>query len=173
VTKRTAEPATASPRPKRVRSTGPSAERGSTAVPNPAGENGFVASVKAWRERIRQKPPLNLVYRIIVTVVGFAVIILGILLLPLPGPGWLIVFLGLGILSTEYEWSRRLLHWARAKVRAWSQWMGRQSIAVRALLGLAILAVILGVIALYLWWAGVPTWIPDWVPLVHDLPQRQ
>lgn len=128
--------------------------------------------MKAWREGIRRRPPLNALYRTVVTVVGFAIVVLGILLLPLPGPGWLIVFLGLGILSTEYEWSRRLLDYAREKVRAWTQWLGRQSIVVRALVGLLLAAFVLCVLALTLWWYGVPTWMPDWVPFVHDLPQR-
>lgn len=134
--------------------------------------SGFVVRVKNWRESIRRRPAADLVYRTVVTVVGFLIIGLGILLLPLPGPGWLIVFLGLGILATEYEWSRRLLAYARAKVSAWTEWLGRQSIAVRALAGLLVLAFAAAVISVVLWWYGVPTWIPDWVPLVHDLPQR-
>ena len=34
----------------------------------------------------------------------------GILAIPYPGPGWAIVFLGLAILATEFEWAHRLLH---------------------------------------------------------------
>ena len=54
--------------------------------------------------------------RTAVTVVGFAVVLLGIVLIPLPGPGWLIVFGGLAILATEYVWARRLLNYARRRV---------------------------------------------------------
>lgn len=54
--------------------------------------------------------------RIAVTVTGFTVVIVGIVLIPLPGPGWLIVFGGLAILGTEYVWARRLLNYAKAKV---------------------------------------------------------
>ena len=54
--------------------------------------------------------------RIAVTIAGFAVLIVGIVLIPLPGPGWLIVFSGLAILATEYVWARRLLNYAKAKV---------------------------------------------------------
>lgn len=134
--------------------------------------SGFVVRVKNWRESIRRRPAADLVYRTVVTVVGFLIIGLGLLLLPLPGPGWLIVFLGLGILATEYEWSRRLLAYARAKVRAWTEWLGCQPIAVRVLAGLLCLAFAAALISVVLWWYGVPTWIRDWVPLVHDLPQR-
>jgi hypothetical protein len=54
--------------------------------------------------------------RIAVTIAGFAVMLAGVALLVLPGPGWLLIFIGLGILSTEYLWARRLL--AKAKEKA-------------------------------------------------------
>jgi len=123
------------------------------------------------RERIRRNPPLILVYRTIITVVGFLVIALGVLLLAFPGPGWLVIFLGLAILATEYDWSKRLLAYARAKVRAWSDWLGRQSIVVRALVGLVCLALIIGLLYAALWWYGTD-WLPDWVPLVDSIPER-
>ena len=53
--------------------------------------------------------------RVGVTIAGFAVILAGIALLVLPGPGWLLIFAGLAILSTEYMWARRLLMKAKAK----------------------------------------------------------
>lgn len=132
---------------------------------------GFVGRLKAWREGIRRRPPLNLAYRVAVTVIGFAIILVGLLLLALPGPGWLVVFLGLAVLSTEYEWSRRLLAYARAKVKAWTEWLRHQSVVVRALVGLVCLLLVLAFLYAALWWYGT-TWLPDWVPLVHDLPTR-
>jgi uncharacterized protein (TIGR02611 family) len=54
--------------------------------------------------------------RIAVTIAGFTVVVVGIILIPLPGPGWLIVFSGLAILATEYVWARRLLNYAKSKV---------------------------------------------------------
>lgn len=135
-------------------------------------DSGVVARLRAWRESIRRRPPADLIYRTAVTIVGFLVVVLGVVLLPFPGPGWVVIFLGLGILATEYEWSRRLLRYTRAKVTAWTHWLGRQPLAVRAVFGLALLAFAAGVVALFLWWSGVPTWVPSWVPLVHDLPQR-
>ena len=47
--------------------------------------------------------------RILVTVIGVLVLVIGIILIPLPGPGWAIVFGGLAILATEYIWAQRLL----------------------------------------------------------------
>ena len=54
--------------------------------------------------------------RIAITVVGFLVILIGLILIPLPGPGWLIVFAGLAILAREYVWAERLLNHAKQKV---------------------------------------------------------
>ncbi len=53
--------------------------------------------------------------RIGVTIAGFAVLLAGAALLVLPGPGWLLIFVGLGILATEYMWARRLLDTAKRK----------------------------------------------------------
>jgi len=52
-----------------------------------------------------------------VTVVGFAVVIAGIVLLFLPGPGLLVVIAGLALLATEFAWARRLLTLAREQAR--------------------------------------------------------
>lgn len=76
------------------------------------------------------------------TFVGVAVIAIGIVLLPLPGPGWLIIFGGLGVLGTEYEWARRLLAWVRAQVRRWSHWMAAQPLWLRLAAGLFSLLVL-------------------------------
>jgi uncharacterized protein (TIGR02611 family) len=53
--------------------------------------------------------------RIGVTIAGFAVLLAGVVLLVLPGPGWLLIFLGLAILATEYMWAARLLETAKHK----------------------------------------------------------
>jgi uncharacterized protein (TIGR02611 family) len=44
-----------------------------------------------------------------IAVVGLAVVALGIALLPLPGPGFLVIAAGLAILATEFEWAERWL----------------------------------------------------------------
>jgi uncharacterized protein (TIGR02611 family) len=79
--------------------------------------------------------------------VGTGVVIVGVVLLPLPGPGWLIIFLGLGILATEFEWARRLLTRCRRFVTGWTLWVARQPRWGQVLiggLGLALLAVLAG-----------------------------
>lgn len=44
------------------------------------------------------------VRRAVIAVVGGFVTIVGLILIPLPGPGFLIVFAGVFILSLEFEW---------------------------------------------------------------------
>lgn len=47
--------------------------------------------------------------RLIVLVVGGTVLIAGICMLVLPGPGLVVIPIGLGILAIEFAWARRLL----------------------------------------------------------------
>lgn len=115
-----------------------------------------------FRDRLKKNPALALAYRIVVGVVGSLVMLLGLVLVPLPGPGWLIVFVGLGILATEFAWAERLLDFGRATLRAWLAWLGRQHLAVRALISLATLAFVAGVVLLTLYLSGMG------VPFVDD-----
>ncbi|WP_131746391.1 PGPGW domain-containing protein [Frankia sp. Cppng1_Ct_nod] len=57
----------------------------------------------------------RLVRRIMVTTVGMAVLGVGVALLALPGPGFLVIALGFFILSLEYAWARRQFEQARQK----------------------------------------------------------
>lgn len=47
--------------------------------------------------------------RLLVTLAGFAVVGAGLAMLVLPGPGVLIVIVGLAILATEFAWAERAL----------------------------------------------------------------
>jgi uncharacterized protein (TIGR02611 family) len=51
--------------------------------------------------------------RVLVGVVGGLITLLGVVALIAPGPGWLIIFTGLGILATEFAWAARALTKAR------------------------------------------------------------
>src|SRR6266498_753377 len=56
---------------------------------------------------------IKIVRRIIITVIGATVLLIGIALLVLPGPAFIVIPIGLAILATEYAWAR---HWLK-KVR--------------------------------------------------------
>ena len=49
---------------------------------------------------------------------GTAVLIAGAILLPLPGPGWVVIALGLGILSKDVVWAERTLDRVRRRLPA-------------------------------------------------------
>jgi tellurite resistance protein TerC len=49
------------------------------------------------------------VKRLVKIVFGFTLLAIGVALLVLPGPGWLIIALGLALLAGEYVWARKLL----------------------------------------------------------------
>jgi tellurite resistance protein TerC len=55
--------------------------------------------------------------RIVHTVVGFLLLGAGAAMVLLPGPGWLTIALGLGILAREYEWARRWLDQLKSGAR--------------------------------------------------------
>ncbi len=103
---------------------------------------------------------LDLVYRVAVGVLGTAIVLGGLVLVPLPGPGWLIVFAGLALLSTEFAWAGRLLDYGRRRLMTWTGWVTDQSLAVRALIGLGSLLAVAGAIWLYVAVQGVPGWLP-------------
>jgi len=71
--------------------------------------------------------------RAAIAVLGGVVILLGMILIPYPGPGWLIVFAGFAILATEFEFATRALEWLRKKYDGWVAWLGRQHVSVRIL----------------------------------------
>lgn len=84
----------------------------------------FLAGI---RRRIERRPVLRRVYRIAVAVLGAGIALVGIPLIPLPGPGWLVVFLGLAVLGTEFSWARRLAAFAKRQLapRFWAWWRAR------------------------------------------------
>ena len=55
----------------------------------------------------------HIAVRVVKIIGGFALVALGIVLMPLPGPGWAIVAGGLALLATEFEWANRLLQHVR------------------------------------------------------------
>jgi tellurite resistance protein TerC len=54
--------------------------------------------------------------RLITIVVGFTVLLLGVAMILLPGPAFIMIPLGLGILATEFVWARTLLNKFKEKL---------------------------------------------------------
>ena len=112
--------------------------------------------LRAFRARVRAMPGGFVIWRVGVTILGVAVVAIGIVLLPLPGPGWVIIFGGFGILASEYAWAARLLKWLRGTLRSWTLWLAARSLWLRLLASVVSLAV-LGAIIWGAWFvAGKP-----------------
>lgn len=56
--------------------------------------------------------------RIAVAVIGFTVLLIGLAMIVLPGPAFLVIPIGLAILASEFIWARRLLKKVKAKIGA-------------------------------------------------------
>lgn len=69
--------------------------------------------------------------RLLIGIVGGLLLVVGIIAVPYPGPGWLIVFAALALLSTEFEWAQNALEYAKDKYDAWQSWMRRQKLGVQ------------------------------------------
>ncbi|MBE1546428.1 uncharacterized protein (TIGR02611 family) [Mycobacterium sp. OAS707] len=107
-----------------------------------------------WRDRLRDRPKTEFGYRIAVAVVGLAILGVGILAIPYPGPGWAIVFVGLAILATEFDWARRLLAFTRERYDKVMGWFKAQGLWVQVLGAAFTAAVVLGT----LWLLGALGW---------------
>lgn len=70
--------------------------------------------------------------RIVLTVVGLTVVLLGVVMLVTPGPGLLGMIAGLGILALEYTWARRWLTSVRNGAEySWNRWGWRRKYGKR------------------------------------------
>ncbi|MGW4731604.1 TIGR02611 family protein [Streptomyces shenzhenensis] len=117
------------------------------------GERGLGSRAPGF---IRARRVLHVSWQVGVFVVGLAVVVAGIIMLPLPGPGWVVIFGGMAIWATEFVWAQLVLRWTKRKVteaaqRALDPAVRRRNITL-TVIGLVIVAVLL---AIYLWKFGV------------------
>lgn len=106
-------------------------------------------------EFIKARRTLHLSWQVGVFVVGLAVVGAGIVMLPLPGPGWLVIFAGMAIWATEFVWAQLVLRWTKRKVteaaqKALDPKVRRRNIILTSV-GLVIIAALC---AVYLWKFG-------------------
>ena len=103
------------------------------------------------RHRLRTHPRIGPAYRVVILVVGLAIIAVGVALLVLPGPGWAVIILGLVVLAPDFVWAERTL----APVRRFADAAAERALDPRRRKqNLLVAAVLLGVgaalVALYL-----------------------
>ncbi len=97
------------------------------------------------RNWVRRRPGGAVIWKVLIGLIGATIVLVGLALIPLPGPGWAIVFLGVAVWGTEFGWAQRLLRFGRRVLGRWTGWARRQSLFVRGLIGLAGLALLAAV----------------------------
>ena len=103
-------------------------------------------------------PGAKVVRRLLLETLGWILVVAGVAALVLPGPGLLMIFAGLVILSQEYEWAERRLEPVKVRalrgaaegVETWPR------IAMSSILALGLVAC--GV--LWIWSPDAPSWWP-------------
>jgi uncharacterized protein (TIGR02611 family) len=109
----------------------------------------FVERVRERRERHRRR---SRIVRAAVALAGFVVVLAGLAMIPLPGPGLLIVAAGLAILALEFAWAERLLERTIEQVDAAGDKVKRASRAQQVILGLLVVLALAAVVTLaYAW----------------------
>ncbi|MEP9364614.1 PGPGW domain-containing protein [Nocardioides sp. CN2-186] len=73
---------------------------------------GQLRRLHTWSHR---GPVRSLVMKIGATIAGVVVIVAGIAMLVLPGPGLVVMGIGVGVLATEWPWALKVLHVARVQ----------------------------------------------------------
>ena len=68
------------------------------------------------REETEEKAKAHIAIRLARMTAGFLVVIIGIILLPLPGPGWVVIAGGFVILSKDFVWAERTVRLIRRRV---------------------------------------------------------
>jgi uncharacterized protein (TIGR02611 family) len=115
----------------------PSSEGPRGASAGPGHHDGPAARARArWRaarDRLDSYPRLRVAYKVGVALAGAVVIVVGLVLVPLPGPGWLIVFVGVAVLGTEFPAAHRVTQAVRRMVGRlrlrWRAWRASKSAA--------------------------------------------
>ncbi|WP_327346899.1 TIGR02611 family protein [Streptomyces europaeiscabiei] len=107
-------------------------------------------------EFVKARRMLHMSWQVAVFVIGLAVVVAGVIMLPLPGPGWLVIFGGMAIWATEFVWAQLVLRWTKRKVseatqRALDPRVRRRNIILTTI-GLVIVSVLVG---FYVWKFGL------------------
>ncbi len=64
----------------------------------------------------QQPSRLRRLRKIVVTILGVAIVLFGLILMVFPGPGLVVAALGLALLGLEYGWAKRMASWMRGMI---------------------------------------------------------
>jgi tellurite resistance protein TerC len=70
-----------------------------------------MSSIKRkWSAGFLHVPSLRTARKIVIAIIGGTITLVGIALIVLPGPAFIVIPVGLSILATEFLWARRWLN---------------------------------------------------------------
>jgi uncharacterized protein (TIGR02611 family) len=121
-------------------------------VPSEDRPHPIIERLQMRRERHLAR---NRFYRLVIAVAGFTVLVLGVAMLVLPGPGLLVIVVGLTILALEFAWAERMLERAIDRMERARQATKEATRWQKIFGGLAITAGLSAVLAATVYW-GVP-----------------
>ena len=105
----------------------------------------LVQRLERQRERHRQRP---FVVRMLYIVVGFTLLAAGVAMLVLPGPAFVVIPIGLALLSLEFAWAENLLERALEKAEGAKRTAAQTTRTQRIL---SAIAFVLGAAAVVVW----------------------
>lgn len=120
--------------------------------PRERSEPKFVTKLREKRETHRDR---SRVVRILWAVVGFTLLLAGLAMLVAPGPAFVVIPIGLAILSLEFRWAENMLEKSLEQADKAAQKASETSRTQRIL---AAVATALGVAAVAVWaiWGDIP-----------------
>ena len=75
--------------------------------------------MRAWQRRLNEKLGLDrmpVIRKLVYSVIGVTVVLIGLAMIVLPGPAFIVIPFGLLILAGEYAWARRIIRRGRVFV---------------------------------------------------------
>ena len=79
----------------------------------------YAVRKRAWQQRLNAKLGLDkmpVIRKLVYSVIGATVVLIGVVMIVLPGPAFIVIPLGLAILASEYAWARRIMRRGRVFV---------------------------------------------------------
>jgi len=130
----------------------------------PVVESGEPSRWQRMHRHLHRNRAMSATTKIVVTLVGSAVLIAGLIMMVTPGPGLVGIAAGLGILSTEWDWADRWLQVARRKLDEALEGETEESTRKRRRRALITTVITVGtvlVVAVYVAFKDWPTWSID------------
>ena len=103
---------------------------------------------------------MKLLRRIAITIAGTVIVAVGVVLLVAPGPGLVVIALGLAVFAVEYRWARRHLAAVQARARSAALTAAASRVATACTVLFGVGALVLGAVLVltdFLPFSGVAT----------------